>query len=205
MHGIRLKEERTRLELTQPQIAEKCGVGKNTVINWEKDASSPNAPQLSALSDLGVDVMYLLSGKRSQGIDHSIDRVMKAVGITGTGPVQELKDLGNILGISPTEALNVVRETASHYGMSFSEAIDASIESAAKPRGPNSALASLSKDVGSSKLSNDERELIDLFRAAPLQLKMQVVNALASGHMPQTGGVSVHGNNNQAAGRDAFK
>lgn len=58
----RLKSERARLRLTQPDVARALGVGKTTVINWEKGSSSPDAVQLSALADIGVDVLYVVTG-----------------------------------------------------------------------------------------------------------------------------------------------
>lgn len=66
----RLKEERERLGLTQPQMAAAAEVGKTTVINWEKGASSPSAVQLAALAPLGVDVLYVVMGQRTRvGLD----------------------------------------------------------------------------------------------------------------------------------------
>lgn len=53
-------------------------------------------------------------------------------------------------------------------------------------------------------LSDDERELLRLFRAAPLKLKMQTV-ALLSGDVStdrKGGGVSVKGSGHRVAGRD---
>lgn len=174
MHGSRLKEERSRLGLTQPQVAERCGIGKTTVINWEKDASSPNAPQLSALSGLGIDVMYVLTGKRSGGMEESIERAMKAAGINDGSTVQQISDLGKTLGVTDNEALNVVRETAAHYGLGFSETIEAleNKHSSGIPR----VLASLSKD---NDLTNDERELLELYRSAPLRQKAAVIQMLS--------------------------
>jgi hypothetical protein len=55
------------------------------------------------------------------------------------------------------------------------------------------------------QLSQDERELVELFRVASLKLKMQVVSALTMGELPQSGGISVSGNSNHAAGRDIRK
>lgn len=46
-------------------MAEAVGVSKNTVIAWEKGESSPNAVQLSGLSDIGIDVLYVVTGSRS--------------------------------------------------------------------------------------------------------------------------------------------
>ncbi len=200
MHGSRLKEERSRLGLTQPQVAERCGIGKTTVINWEKDASSPSAPQLSALSGLGVDVMYVLTGKRSGGVDDSVEQLMNTVGITDKGVLRDISNLGTTLGVTPNEAFNVVRETAAHYGLGFSETIEAleNKHSSGMPR----VLASLSRD---DNLTNDERELLELYRAAPLKLKAQAVSLLDSGGSEDRSGISVTGNNNATAGRDLRK
>lgn len=63
--GARLREERTRLSLSQEKLAAVAGVAKNTAINWEKDASSPTANSLIALGEAGADVLYILTGKRS--------------------------------------------------------------------------------------------------------------------------------------------
>lgn len=62
----RLKSERERLRLSQTQVAELTHVGKTTVINWEKGASAPDANQLAALAAAGVDVLYIVTGARSQ-------------------------------------------------------------------------------------------------------------------------------------------
>lgn len=65
MIGIRLKDERERLGITQPVFAEAANAKKRTLIDWEKGVSSPTAVQLSALAEIGVDVMYVLTGQRS--------------------------------------------------------------------------------------------------------------------------------------------
>ena len=63
--GERLKEERERLGFTIPAFAEAAGAKKNTVIDWQKDVSSPPATRLAALMEVGVDVMYVLTGQRT--------------------------------------------------------------------------------------------------------------------------------------------
>ncbi|EFN7273607.1 helix-turn-helix domain-containing protein [Escherichia coli] len=68
MIGLRIKEERERLSLTQQGIADAIGVAKRTFIDWEKDRTSPTAVQLSALSQLGIDVLYIITGVRSQPV-----------------------------------------------------------------------------------------------------------------------------------------
>lgn len=68
MIGERLKAERERLELTQPAFAEIAGAKKRTLIDWEKGVSSPTAVQLAALAEMGVDVLFVLTGQRSQPV-----------------------------------------------------------------------------------------------------------------------------------------
>ena len=68
MIGNRLREERERLGLTQPVFAELAGAKKRTLIDWEKDVSSPTAVQLAQLSAAGADVLYILTGQRCQPV-----------------------------------------------------------------------------------------------------------------------------------------
>lgn len=62
--GDRIKEERERLGLTLVVFAELADSKKNTVIDWQKDVSSPPLAKLSALEKLGFDVSYVITGKR---------------------------------------------------------------------------------------------------------------------------------------------
>lgn len=78
MIGERLKEERERLGYTQPAFAENAGAKKRTLIDWEKNVSSPTAVQLSALTSIGVDVMYVLTGQRTN-MEYSLNRREEAL------------------------------------------------------------------------------------------------------------------------------
>ena len=62
--GERLKDERARLRLTQPQMAEIGGVGKNTQINYEKGERNPDSEYLARVAGAGVDVLYVVTGVR---------------------------------------------------------------------------------------------------------------------------------------------
>lgn len=64
MQGERIKEERVRLKLTQPEVAQICSAGKTTVISWEKSLTSPSSVQLSELYKNGFDILYIVTGKR---------------------------------------------------------------------------------------------------------------------------------------------
>ena len=65
MIGERIREERSRLDLNQSDMADIAGVGKRTIIDWEKDRSSPTAQHLVKLSAVGVDTTYILTGVRT--------------------------------------------------------------------------------------------------------------------------------------------
>lgn len=76
--GERLREERARLSMTQPQFAELASVRKGTQISWEKDASSPTAHALVAFAEAGADVLYILTGKRTVDIPINAARMVEA-------------------------------------------------------------------------------------------------------------------------------
>ena len=63
--GERLLEERERLGLSQPALAEVCGVTMRSQRNYEKDERQPDATYLAALTTTGADVLYVLTGTRS--------------------------------------------------------------------------------------------------------------------------------------------
>ncbi len=100
----RLKEERKRLKLSQPDFGALGGAGKTTVIAWERGDATPNAAFLQAAAKVGADVRYIITGQRD-------------------GPAPEV-------------------------------------------------------------LSADERELLALFRAAPLAVKAAAIGALQGGSTP---------------------
>ena len=64
--GNRLKEERKRLGLTQEAIGLACGVTKRSQILFEKDEHLPGGAYLAAADELGVDLTYVLVGRRER-------------------------------------------------------------------------------------------------------------------------------------------
>ncbi|MPV86894.1 helix-turn-helix domain-containing protein [Ostreibacterium oceani] len=60
-----LKAERIRLGLGQLKFSELSGVSVNSQSNYETGKAIPNAEYLSRLADIGVDVLFLLTGKRN--------------------------------------------------------------------------------------------------------------------------------------------
>ena len=66
--GDRLRVERERLNLTQAALAERGGVKPLTQHSYEKGSSYPNADYLGRVVECGVDVLYVVTGKRSQPV-----------------------------------------------------------------------------------------------------------------------------------------
>lgn len=99
--GARLRDERMRLGLSQTDFAALVGASKRAQLKWEKDESAPTAPAFSAWAEAGVDVLYILTGKRTAGrppaeealINEDIDEIER-----------ELLDPGRVRRPSETEA-----------------------------------------------------------------------------------------------------
>ncbi|MBS3954071.1 MAG: helix-turn-helix transcriptional regulator [Methylomicrobium sp.] len=69
--GDRLKEERERLKLTQPSLAEAAGTTKKTQIDYEKNKTTPKGRYLAKVAALGVDVGYVITGIRAENVAHN--------------------------------------------------------------------------------------------------------------------------------------
>jgi transcriptional regulator with XRE-family HTH domain len=67
--GKRLREERERLRLSQPAFAELGGVKRVSQHLYEHGERFPDVQYLENLKQHGVDVLYLVFGRRSVGIE----------------------------------------------------------------------------------------------------------------------------------------
>lgn len=63
--GSRLREERERLALTQRAFGEVGGVEPNAQGKYESGERHPKADYLAAVSAVGVDVLYVLTARRT--------------------------------------------------------------------------------------------------------------------------------------------
>ena len=61
----RLKTERQRLGMSQDAFAEKCRVTARSQRNYESGERSPDAVYLSEIAEMGVDVLYVLTGVKT--------------------------------------------------------------------------------------------------------------------------------------------
>lgn len=65
MHiGDRLREERERLGLNQAEFAASAGYARKSQFNYETGKSPPDATYLVAIEAIGVDVVFVLFGRR---------------------------------------------------------------------------------------------------------------------------------------------
>lgn len=71
--GERLREERERVGISQTELGKIGGVVKKTQIDYEKGASAPNASYLAAVDGAGIDVLYVVTGRR--GLNSPIETV----------------------------------------------------------------------------------------------------------------------------------
>lgn len=67
--GLRLRQERNRLKLSQSALGSLGGVETNAQGNYESGARSPKADYLLRIAEAGVDINFVLTGKRSQDAD----------------------------------------------------------------------------------------------------------------------------------------
>lgn len=61
----RLVEERKRLKIKQKEMAEKVGVHINSQLDYEKGRVPAFVAYLEQIAEMGVDVQYVLTGRRS--------------------------------------------------------------------------------------------------------------------------------------------
>ena len=73
-YGERLKHERLRLKLTQAQMADAGGVKRQAQGCYERDVSLPRAPYLAAITLLGVDVLFIITGRPTLQIGAPIQK-----------------------------------------------------------------------------------------------------------------------------------
>lgn len=75
--GERLRDERGRLGSSQSEFAEIAGRKKHSQIHYESGERFPDADYLRRLYENGVDIMYILTGKREDDlITESVNEVI---------------------------------------------------------------------------------------------------------------------------------
>lgn len=66
--GMRLREERDRLDMNQDDFAALGALTKRALSRYEKDERSPDAAFLAAIAAAGADVLYVVTGVHAGGV-----------------------------------------------------------------------------------------------------------------------------------------
>lgn len=78
--GFRIRQERKRLGYSQREMGLLGGVAVNAQGKYESGERVPKADYLVALANVGVDVLYVLTNKRSSGVtaENALNKVTHA-------------------------------------------------------------------------------------------------------------------------------
>ncbi|EHZ7707867.1 helix-turn-helix domain-containing protein [Salmonella enterica] len=71
--GDRIREERKKLKLSQAEFAVSAGCSRNAQAIYERGESLPGSAYLVKLSEMGIDVQYILTGHRAPLADISTE------------------------------------------------------------------------------------------------------------------------------------
>lgn len=70
----RLREQREALGLSQQVLADKCNISARSQRNYESGERLPDAAYLAALTVIGADVLYILTGQRNAPVAPTLSR-----------------------------------------------------------------------------------------------------------------------------------
>lgn len=100
--GARLVEERERLGLSQQQFFRACGISKAQQYNFEKGINYPGGAYLIAADALGVDVLYVLTGKRAALLNRKEEALLDNYRHASDGGKSALDETGVVTAQSGT-------------------------------------------------------------------------------------------------------
>lgn len=103
--GERLREERLRLNLKQEDLADKAGTSKNSLAAYELGRTPINAMLLLVLQDLGVDIAYVVTGRRTAGGLNAADAQL--LSMLGKLSVRERHAVFNLVSTLAGEAIGI--------------------------------------------------------------------------------------------------
>lgn len=61
----RLNEELFRLGYTDRELSKKLGISHKTIAYWRSNNCIPGAVSLKLLHEVGADIMYIITGRRT--------------------------------------------------------------------------------------------------------------------------------------------
>lgn len=99
--GDRLREERERFGLSQEAMGMHGGVRKQAQHMYESGARRPDSDYLERIAAAGADVLYILTGQRSQPLASAPDEEMLMGAYRRASLAQKQAILGAAIGVAP--------------------------------------------------------------------------------------------------------
>ena len=81
----RLRVARKRLKLSQSDMADRCGVGRTTQHSYETGQSTPDAHYLAKASQIGADVIWVITGSIDASAQHQSQSQRQESNYSGLG------------------------------------------------------------------------------------------------------------------------
>lgn len=106
----RLRSERQRLGLSQPEVAIAGGVSRSTQAAYESGGRSPDVRYLENIATVGFDAAYLASGIRGNFVDSNWQLLAEVLEV-----IQEFQRESGV-SIPATKQVNFVREIFAEFG-----------------------------------------------------------------------------------------
>jgi len=95
----RLKEERERLKYNQTAFAALVDASKQAQINWEKGVATPNAAALATWAEVGMDVLYVVTGAHARLVHLPADEQMWLDCYREWSPEVKKRELRRAMGV----------------------------------------------------------------------------------------------------------
>ncbi len=99
--GHRLRAERERVGLNQKEFGAIGGVSKTTQLNYEADERHPDTKYLDAIAALGVDLVFLLTGRPDPYLHATEHQKLVAAYDAAPPPVRAAALAGLLAGAAP--------------------------------------------------------------------------------------------------------
>lgn len=113
--AARIREERTRLRLTQQDFALECGVKRGTQAAYEAGKRVPDATYMVSAGRLGADVKYFLTGVKAN--DQERERV--AIEWLFRELCKQLGVVAEVADAALVRAANIAHEPPGEFGKQF--------------------------------------------------------------------------------------
>jgi len=121
--GARLVEERKRLGLNQADFGALADCARNTQANYEREERYPDSKYFSKLAAKGVDVLYVLTGRRTPDVGDITNDELELIKLYRSAPLAVKAAVFAALtaGSSASNSINVSGQGNRVAGRDFHE------------------------------------------------------------------------------------